>query len=121
VTTIVCDERESLVYTATLQDEAETPIPVGQLTTLTLTLYDATTGTILNSRNAQNILNTNNVTVHATNGLLTWTVQPADLAMVTTNMAQELHIALFSWTWASGTKVGYHEVRFLVANLENVV
>ncbi len=109
-------ERSTAVYTATLKDETDTVIPSASLTTLTLTLYDAANGTIINSRNGQNVLNANNVTIHATSGLLTWTMQPADNVIVWPKASGqfEKHIALFRWTWSSGAKAGSHEVEIRV-------
>jgi hypothetical protein len=106
-------ERSTGTYTATLQDEAEVVIPSASLTTLTLSVYDVRTGTVLNNRNNQNVLNANNVTVHATSGLLTWSVQSADNAMVSTRSV-ESHIAVFEYTWASGAKRDWHRLSMLI-------
>ncbi len=110
------------LYTATLQDETHTAIPGSSLTTLTLTLYDQASGSILNSRNRQNVLNANNVTVTEA-GVLAWTMQPADNAIVNLSVAagaRERHVALFEWTWAAGAKAGKYEVFFDVQNLTKV-
>ena len=110
------NERSTAVYTATIKDEDDTAIASASLTTLTLTLYDAANGTIINSRNGQNVLNANNVTIHATSGLLTWTMQTADNVIVWKKASGqfEKHIALFRWTWDSGAKAGSHEVEIRV-------
>ena len=112
-------ERSSGTVTAVLQDEAAVVIPGASLSTLTLRLYDIATGTILNSRagaldvGGQNVLNTNNVTVDA-GGILTWSVQAADHAVVSTNpRARERHRAVFEFTWGSG-KRDWHALEFLV-------
>lgn len=106
-------------YTAYLKDYDGTVIPLASLETLTLTLYSisATTRDIINSRSAQDVLNANNVTVHATSGLLTWEMQPADNVIKDSNLTIERHRALFIFTWGSGKK-GVHEVDFDVRNLE---
>ncbi len=112
-------EKTTPAYTATVKDDAGVALPAASLTTLTLTLYvinaDGTT-TIVNSRNAQNVLNVNNVTVD-TNGLVTWSVQVADTTFVDATLPFERHIARFDWTWSSGSKTGRHEVVLNVQNL----
>ena len=107
-------------YTATITgNDGATPIPAASLVTLTLTLYVIKTdGTIgyVNSRNAQNILNANNVTVSAA-GLLTWAIQTADSTLVEA-LPFERHIALFEWTTA--TVAGKHEMVLVVQALNEV-
>ena len=112
-------EKTTRVYTATVEDEAGVAIPGTSLTTLVLTLYSLHTGTVINSRNAQNVLNANNVTVDA-NGLLTWTMQPADNQILDNALTSERHTALFEFTYSSGAKSGKHEVVFVVDNLTKV-
>lgn len=105
-------------YTGTLtQEDGETIVPGSVLDSLTLTLKDITTGQVINSRNAQNVLNANNVTVDE-NGLLTWTLLPADLPFLRKNPPPfdsdvEVHIAVFEWTW-NNTKAGRKKVFILV-------
>ena len=114
-------EGTSMIYTATLQDASGTALPLASIDSLTLTLYDKATGTIINSRNAQDVLNTNQVTVHATSGLLTWTALPADMAIVGTPTAGvlETHVALFECVYST-TKGLNHEVEIYVKQLTNV-
>ena len=116
------DEGTLAKYTATITDEAETAIALSAMTTLTLTLYDAETGTVINSRNDQDVLNTNNVTVSSA-GLLTWLIQPADNAIVGTRRRAgqyEKHVALFEYTWSSGSKASKHEVTLEIRQLDKV-
>lgn len=85
-------------YTTTLKDASGTVIPTANIDSLTLTLKNKATGQIINSREAQSVLNTNNVTVHATSGLLTWDIQAADTVLVKgsrVNPDRQEHIALF--------------------------
>lgn len=118
------DERVSYTYTVTLKDGDDTAISDGDLLTLTLTLYDVRTGDILNSRNAQNVLNASNVTVAS--GVVTWKMQPADNVIIATGLLvdeEEEHRALFTWTWTDSdtdTQTGRHEVALFVRNLEKV-
>ena len=119
----VIPEGTTATYTATLQDEAGQPVALASLTSLTLTYYNVADGSIINSRNAQDVKNANNVTVHATNGLVTWELQAADTVIVDSTIAtgrREQHKALFTWTWASGAKVGRHEVLIEIKQLAKV-
>lgn len=100
-------------------NDGATLIPLASLLTLTLTLYVVQTdGSIayVNSRNAQNVLNLNNVTVSAA-GVLTWAIQTADTALIEA-LPFERHIALFEWT-AAGV-VGKCEIILIVQDLTEV-
>jgi sugar lactone lactonase YvrE len=112
-------EKTSALYTADVQDHQENAIGSSDLGTLTLTLYDVDTNTIINSRNAQNVLNANGVALDA-NGNLSWVMSADDNTIVTSTTVQESHIALFQWTWDSGNKAGKHEVQIYVENLTKV-
>lgn len=106
-------------YTATIRDETETVLPVSLITVATLTLYAPTAPiTIINSRNAQDVLNANGVTIDEA-GLLTWTITPADTAISDATLDTERHIALFHFAWG-GDKGAYHEVVLVVRNLQQV-
>ncbi len=100
-------------YEATLKDEDGVAIQLASLTSLTLSLYDVDSRQIINERDNQDALNANNVTVHATSGLLTWSVQAADHAVVGTRRL-ERHRAVFEYRWNSGAKRDWHAVEFLV-------
>lgn len=119
---LVVSERTTLRITAPLKDETGAAIPSAGLTTLTLTLYvrDATAQTIINSVDDVNILNTGRGTVHATSGLLTLTLLPADTQIVDSTSAIEWHRALIEWTYDAGAKAGKYEIDFPVLNLNKV-
>lgn len=117
--TFSLNERITARYTATVKDETGIAIPAASLTTLTLTLYNRADGSIINSRNAQDVLNANNVTVDSA-GLITWTMQPADNPIVDDTREIERHVALWVWTYSSGTKTGRHETEFDVENFAKV-
>lgn len=120
------NESATALLTFTLVDDSTPalPIPVAALTTLTLTLYNPSSGTAINSRSAQNVLNANNVTVHATSGLVTWQMQVADNAVSTTlnpdaqwpDGRLERHRALWRWTYNAGAKAGNYELDIDVLN-----
>jgi hypothetical protein len=113
-------ERTTPLYTATLVDEDGAIIPGSTLTTLVLTHYNLATDAILNSRDAQNVLNANNVTVSEL-GILEWVLQPLDTLIVDDTLCLETHVALFEFTWNSGARVGKHEIRYEVRNYEQVL
>jgi hypothetical protein len=113
------DEGCTAQYQTALKDE--TGATITTLTAVTLTLYDDSTGTIINSRTDQNVLNQNNVTFSG--NTLAWTLQPADNIIVTTGVrtnSYEKHVALFEYTYDSGNKSGKHELEFSVRQLKKV-
>jgi len=117
----VVKESTTAVYGATLQDNDGNAVSAADLDSLTLTLWDKVSETIINSRNAQNVLNTNNVTV-SDDGVLAWTMQPDDNVIVDTNHLdgqKEEHRALFQWTWDTN-KYGKYEVVIDVQQLTKV-
>lgn len=116
--THLVQEKETTKFTATITDEAGAVLASASISALTLTLYDHASGDIINSRNAQDVKDTNNVTIHATSGLMTWTSVANDHVMSDTTKEYELHVALFEWTFSS--KTGRHEILMLVRNLTKV-
>ena len=114
VTTI--NERTSARYTATLTDETGAVINGTTLDSATITAYDVTTGTIIGSRNAQNCLQANGVTISAL-GLLTWILDPADNAILG-SAATERKAAMFVLGWGGASvKQCRHEMTWIVRNL----
>lgn len=111
-------ERTSARYSGTLKDELGNVVPGANLTALLLTLYDLETGTVLNSRSAQNVLNANGVTVDGS-GVVVWLMDPADNAIVTTGRSSERHRAVFDIQWGTG-KRSVHRIDIQVDN-ETVV
>ena len=130
--------------TGIIQDETGAGIAAASLTTLKLTLYDLATDAIINSRTAQDVKNTNGGSVDAS-GNLTMVLTPADnviLGSASTSKALgdlmaargsqplplggkarsqvETHVALFEFTYSSGTKAGKTEVFLDVLNLNKV-
>jgi hypothetical protein len=84
-----------------------------------VTLKDVATGTVINSRNAQNVKNANGVTISAL-GALVWAMAPADNLIVGTQLIEE-HMALFVFTWGGGgVKACRHPVSIKVLNLAEV-
>jgi hypothetical protein len=126
-------EQTSGLYRATIRDEVGTILPGNVLNTLTLTLYvKKADGTIayVNSRNAQDVLNLNDVLVFA--GLQTdadgvqynlkWSYLALDTTLVE-DLPFERHIALWEFTWprpVGGSGAWKHELVLNVQNLGEV-
>lgn len=115
-------EKQSGIYTAVLRDESGAVLSSGAISSFTLTLYDVNTGTVINGRSAQNILNDNQVTVDS-QGQVTWTWLPLDMQILNPNRQQEDHIALFVVKWVdlqSRPRQANHEVHFTVNRIPKV-
>ena len=98
------DEKQSAQLDFQLEESDGTDLTKSELSTITLTLYNFIDGTIINSRNAQNVKDQNNVSI-SSGGLVTWTEQPSDHQIVSSNVetgATETHVALFEWTTSGG-------------------
>ncbi len=116
--TIEVNERNSCRYTGQLKDQTGTALPLAALTTVTLTLYDVATGSIIGGLDHASILNAGRGTVSA-GGLLTIDFEPADNQLVGTPAAglSERHIAEIEWTWNSGAGRGSKDVLIVVKQL----
>ena len=116
------NQGETALYTATLRDTAGAAIASANMVSLTLDLFDKSSGTQINSRAAQDVLNTNNVTVHATSGLMSWEIQAADSVIVgtVTERRSEIHNARFTLTYDTD-KVLVFEIPIVVIKLQTTV
>ena len=114
------NERSSFLYTGKVVDESGNPIAGSELDSLTLTLYNEADKAIINSRDDQDILNANGVTVSA-EGVLSWPASSADNPIVgdVGIGLREHHIAQFEWTWGSGRR-GSHLLNLYVTQLHEV-
>lgn len=101
---IECSESSTPVYTATLLDENSTAIAASAIDEIVMTLIDARTGEVVNSREEQDIKNANDCTIHATSGLFTWNIQIEDTELQASPLigAQyEEHVASITVRWNS--------------------
>ncbi len=118
------NEQSSRTVSFTLKDNTGAAVPLSSISLATLTLYDMGTYVpgsspvvgILNERDAQDVKNTNDVTVHATSGLVTWVMQPADNVIVTPRRQVERHRAEFRFVLSNGTELDY-QMEIEVTNL----
>lgn len=123
MTTLRIDETQNVredtthTYATTITDENEQGLGPADLDALTLTLYDVVSGDIINSRDAQSVLNANGGTLEA-NGDFTWLSEPDDMPILEDSRSYEEHIGVFEWAYpnGSGAKKGNRVVRFIVAN-----
>lgn len=114
----IVNEQSSAVYTATLKDENGTVIGSGAIDSLTLTLSNVADGSIINSRDEQDALNANNVTVSG-GGVLVLTLQPADTAIIDPTQDFELHRATFQMQFNTVSFSNW-DVDFMIRNLSKV-
>lgn len=115
-------EETTFEYAGVLTNEKELPVPDTDLDSLTLTLYDKKTGVIINSRDNQDILNTNDGTVDAS-GNFTWQASPEDNDIIDDTLLDgqlEEHVALFTWKYNSGVSTGRHQLSIFVQQLTKV-
>lgn len=109
-------ELTSAIYTADIVDEAGDPLAASILDSLELTLYDINTGTILNGRDHLGVLNNGQGVTLDEAGLLTWVLAPDDNVIVTDRAKEEVHVAVFDFKWASGTRRFWHQIELRVQN-----
>jgi len=109
MTRIRVNEASTQTVEFDILDENDAGVPAASLTSATLTLYDMDmadlassprTG-ILNARDAQDVLNTNDVAINAS-GHVVWTMQALDNVIVTARRQLERHRAAFDFVWPTG-------------------
>ncbi|HUN49982.1 MAG TPA: hypothetical protein VMU42_02645 [Candidatus Sulfotelmatobacter sp.] len=107
---------ETAQYKCQLLDETGAAVPASALTALTLSIVDTATGAVVNGCSAADILNTGRGTVDAA-GNLAITLTPADTALLAADDAQECRSLVIDWTYGDGSKIGRHQVDFLIVAL----
>ena len=113
-------ENASALYSGQLTDLNGDNLQLSDIATLTLTLTKDSSGEVINSRNAQNILNANNVVVDSA-GYMTWTIQPADNEVLDDALKFEVHDAVFTWTWGTPVNTKRHELKIEVLNSDKYI
>lgn len=111
----------TLKLSFTIYDDNGVVLPAASLLTFTLTLYEETSGQILNARDHVNVLNLNGGTVDAL-GNATMTLLPADGVLVATSTSSEVHVAQFEWTYSNtaGTQKGIYQISFVLYAVPNL-
>lgn len=118
---IVIQEGESMNIEGALVDGDNAAISKSSLTTFTLTLYDEVTNSVINSRDDQDIKDTNGGIVN-TDGTFVIRLEPADAIIKdgsTLAGRNESHIARIKWTWNDGVaaRTGIQEMRIRIAKM----
>jgi hypothetical protein len=116
---ITVNERGSAYVQGTIVDETGEPVPLASVEAFALTLFNDADEQIINSRNAQSILNEHGGTYHATSGAFTLMLSTDDNPIIDTTLARgvkETHTARLTLTWANGGRWD-GEVRLRVRNL----
>lgn len=118
---IVVPEQSTHRMTMTLLDELGAAVPLAAIGTATLTIYarDEPSQPIINSVDDANVKNTGRGTIHATSGLLTLVLDPADNAINNAANDLEWHRCLIEVGY-SATKALKYEIDFQVRNLHKV-
>ena len=118
INVLQADEGGTFVFTETFNDEAGVAIPLTNISSIVMTYYTADEAqAAVNARTAQNVLNANNCTYHATSGLFTWNGQAADTKIINSELTTELHRALIVLTRTNGA-VKPCEVEIRIPNLQ---
>lgn len=79
--------------------------------TLTLTLWDAKTGSIINNRDGVDVLSSVNAQGH-----VQFWLTPQDMVVHDQTKTTEVRCALFAWTWQGGERNDALEVKFTIFN-----
>lgn len=106
------NEKTTGEYSFTMLNEAGAAIALASIVTAKLTLKDVSTGDTINSRSEQSIVNLNNVTIHATSGLVTWSIQQDDNKIVTAAARGKLerHEATFDIVFSTNKRLTFTEI-----------
>lgn len=102
------------IITTSIVDKDGTKITNARLNELRLTYFDRRSRRIINSRQDQDALNANGVTV--SNGDVTWVTSVSDSAIIDPPTAPERHVATFRFRY-DGTTWGDGEIDIDVTNL----
>lgn len=96
----------TLIVTRYILDHDSNPLPQANIDTLVYTLYERSTGTVINARQ-----DVDGLPLVDAAGLLTLELLPADTVMVT-DTPEEIHVILIEWTYNGGTRSGKGELIF---------
>lgn len=113
----VLAEGTSQTLTGSLLDQNKAPIAAADLSTMTMTLFDAGTAAIINGRDDTDILGVNGGSVLA--GAWQLDLTPEDMVILASANKTEVHVLLVEWTATNGKK-GKAVVILTVDNLTKV-
>jgi hypothetical protein len=111
-------EDSSAVYKATVVDENGDPI-IG-LSSIKASLFDRDTGTIINSRKSQSVLEVNGGHFDIDTSIFTLHLTPDDNYILNQSKEEEDHILRFDYTYNSGQSRAHHAILIRVRNLQKL-
>lgn len=113
---------EGTTHTITLifSDDDGESLTLESMSEILLTLYQMTSGEIINGRSGQNILNENNGTLSSFGDpgklRMDFELQPPDSAVLGEDPV-EWHVARFDWKWNGGAKRDRYQVLMAVKKI----
>lgn len=123
---LLWDEGSTPRYRGTLRDEDGVAIPGSDLYSLTVTITDKETGTVINGRSGVNCLNTNGGSVSEL-GVFTFQFVRDDMAVLDATLEDgqtEDHLVYFAWQFGDdgqgGRKCGGRELALQVVARQGV-
>lgn len=111
--------RSSALYTASFVDNLGKAVPLGTFTSLTLTLFDDSTGTTVVGNPGVNILNADRGILDAL-GNFSLSLGPADTAIIGAPLPAgrlQYRSIVLDWTYNGGQAAGRHQVNFAIVAL----
>lgn len=117
---ITVDEGESLPLSGYLKDPSGTTFVKTEIQSLTATLLNANDNSVINSRNQQSILDTNNGILND-DGLLELNLTAADHPIVDSTNTSEERILIIEWTYldeSAAVQTGTLKYEYSVLNKE---
>ncbi len=115
VTEEVVAEKVTVRIEGTIKDGTQVVLTVD---TLTLRVFERTTGKVVNGITARDIKNANGGTFDE--GAIQLRLSPDDGKLVDPKAVSEIHVAQITWTYNEGQDTGRAEVEFTVRNLRGV-
>ena len=118
LTNIIIAEGDTPQISFQLIDSTETGIPLGSVNTMTLTIYEENSLSIINSMQDVDIKNTNNGTLDGS-GNVVYTIQTGDTAIVgprTREQSVEIHVFQFKFVYNT-TRQLTQEILVAIRNL----
>jgi hypothetical protein len=106
-------ERGTCKWTGTLRDQDGAAIAAADMTTVTVTIQDAKSGSVLVYQ--RDVLNANNGTLSA-GGEQTVLLTGTDHKLVNPRLAEEVHWVTLDYTWAAGTRRHWHVIELTIVN-----
>lgn len=111
----------TLELTTVIRDMDGEELGSADLDSLTLTLHDEDTHSVINERDDQDVLNLNGGTLDG-DGNFTLRLDPDDMAITNSSLQREWHEAQLTWVWTVATveHTGFASIKFRVTNVAYV-